>query len=368
MDSYGRTRVSLSLAIVVLHYRSVGDTIECLDSIARQAGPPFQTILVENGAVEPLGDDFEARYPWLQRVTLAENCGWSGGNNMGIRLALACGADVICLLNNDTVLPDGALARLMATQAALGPSLLHPVIDSYGDDALVQLDPSIPIPDYLKVTERAECPGVYQISAVNGACLLVHRDVFEAVGFIDERFFLLCEDADFARRAVNAGYPMFCDTAVRIQHKESRAFGGRRLPIKTYYGFRNTLLFYAKHENYMRNARKLLRDLAWMAWGTARAAGVAPGGWWHLLRWALSADPFARAARMGVRDYALRRFGKLRASDEDALQPLPFYGPNGNSFGASPKPAERLEFGGTACQTSGRSSIGSETTTSPSVS
>jgi hypothetical protein len=79
-------------------------------------------------------------------------------------------------------------------------------------------------------------------------------------------------------------------------------------------------LYYEKHENHLRNSVQLVRDLAWTAWGTAQAAGARPRSWWGLVRWAASADAFAQAARMGVRDYVLRRFGRIRAKDADALK------------------------------------------------
>jgi GT2 family glycosyltransferase len=188
------------LRIIVLHYRNLADTIECLNSIAAQTYANIRTILIDNGSNDSPLTDLAADYPWVELVTLAENLGWSGGNNVGIRAALAQGVDFVCLLNNDTVLPEQAVERLMATATTLGACLLHPAIDSYGVDDSVQLDPTIPEPAYLTVVPVPAVPDVYQISAVNGACLLVHRAVFAAIGLIDERFFLLCEDADFARR------------------------------------------------------------------------------------------------------------------------------------------------------------------------
>jgi len=140
-----------------------------------------------------------------------------------------------------------------------------------------------------------------------------------ARGLLDERFFLLYEDADFGRRALSAGYRTFCDATVRIRHKESRSFGGRRSPLKTYYGVRNMLLFQEKHrtERWWRIAA--VRWLAWTVWNTAGASGAPPRSWWGVLLWSLSGDKFARAVRMGMRDYLRRRFGRLDRHDEAAL-------------------------------------------------
>ncbi len=311
----------LSLLVIVLHYSGLDDTLECLDSLGRQTYAKVQTIVIDNGSTEKPGPRLTSDYPWVELKVIPENRGWSGGNNEGIRLAIERDYDFVCLLNNDTVLPDDAIQRLMAVAALVSPCVLHPAIDSYGDDQEIQFDPTIPEPSVMIATEVAARQGLYKINAVNGSCLLVHLDIFRRIGLIDERFFLLCEDADLGARAIAAGFPMFCDSTVRIQHKESRSFGGRRKPIKTYYGTRNMLLIWEKHEKRQRNLLKYGRDLAWMVWGTADAAGVAPRSWWDLLCWSLSANPFARAVRMGIRDYLLRRFGRINPRDQAILDP-----------------------------------------------
>ena len=313
----------LSLLIIVLHYSGLDDTFECLASLGMQAYQNVHTIVVDNGSVEKPNPRLSAAYPWVEILEMPENRGWSGGNNAGIRLAIARDYDWICLLNNDTVLPENALVRLMETAALLGPNVLHPAIDSYGDDNEIQFDPTIPEPPVMTAKTVPGRAGLYEVSAVNGSCLLAHVDVFRKIGLIDERFFLLCEDADFGARAVAAGFHLFCDIEVRIQHKESRSFGGRRKPIKTYYGLRNMLLFWEKHERHQRSYLEYGRDLAWMVWGTAEAAGIAPRSWWDLLCWSLSKDVFARAVRMGLRDYVFRRFGRVNKRDESTLAPRP---------------------------------------------
>ena len=321
--------MGLSLLIVVLHYRGLDDTLECIASLGRQSyrnqpdtnqsTDDIHTVVVDNASADGLRDRLAAEYPWVEVLELAENRGWSGGNNAGIRIALARRMDVVCLLNNDTVLPADAVEKLLATAAFLGPCILHPAINSYDEGDGVQLDPAIPQPPELRATPIVGRPGVFEISSINGACLMAHLSVFLRIGLIDERFFLLCDDADLGARAVAAGYRMFCDASVRIQHKESRSFGGRRKPIKTYYGVRNILLFCEKHDGVWRNLLRAARTVVWTAWGAAEVGGADPRTLWGLLRWSLSSDLFARAVRMGVRDYLLRRFGRINKGHEDIL-------------------------------------------------
>lgn len=313
--------MGLSLLIVVLHYSGPEDTRECMASLGRQSYENFHTLVVENGAIEPLDPAFAAQFPAVEVLRLGENLGWSGGNNAGIRLAIERDYDAVCLLNNDTILPEHAVARLMETAEALGPCILNPAIESYGADETPQLDPTIPEPPGLVATPVPDRSGVFEVNTASGCCLIAHLSVFRRIGLIDERFFLLFEDADINRRAVAAGCHIYCDAGARIQHKESKSFGGRRAPIKTYYSVRNMLLYHEKHGANGRGWLAMLRHLPWTVWGVAEASGAQLRSWWGLLGWIVSKDLFARAVRMGVRDYLLRRFGRLNQRDALTLTP-----------------------------------------------
>lgn len=311
--------MGLSLLIVVLHYRGLDDTLECLASLGRQTYTNVHTVVVDNGSGDKLAARLAEGYPWAEVLELEENRGWSGGNNAGIGLAIERNHDLVCLLNNDTVLPERVVERLVETMAFLGPCFLHPAIDSYGLDNEVQLDPTIPAPSYMNVTPVPGRGDLFEIDVTNGCCLLADVSVFQHIGLIDDRFFLLCEDTDLGKRAAAAGYHIFCDTTVRIQHKESRSFGGRRKPIKTYYSVRNMFLYTEKQIGFSRDIFRFGRYLAWTVWRTAEATGSQHRSWWRLACWVVSSDTFARATRMGVRDYLLRRFGRINKRDEIKL-------------------------------------------------
>lgn len=312
--------MSGSILVIVLHYNGVADTLECLASLARQTYGNMRTLVVDNGSRDPIGPHLGG-HGWADVLELPDNRGWSGGNNAGIARGLDDGADVICLLNNDTVLPADAVARLARTAALLGPCILHPAIDSYDAAEGTQLDPAVPQPPGLRVQAVPAFGHVFEIDFLHGACVFISATVFRRIGVIDERFFLLCEDADFGLRAIEAGFHLYCDTSVRIRHKESRSFGGRLTPVKTYYGIRNTLLYGEKHPGGRGPLPAFGRSVAWTIWNTAGHVGAQPASWVRLLRWMLSDDVFARAVRLGLRDYALRRFGRISPRDEARLAP-----------------------------------------------
>lgn len=305
----GQTR----LAVIVLHYTGAQDTLACLDSIMKGKDHDLDVILVENGLAEPIVALVSDRFPEVITLELVENRGWAGGNNAGIALARERGADVVCLLNNDTVVPPDAMRRLAERAASFGLCLLTPAIDFLDPKQGTQLDPSawrgaIPLSGHNTV---------YALNYAYGACLVIPTSVLDRVGLLDERFFLQLEETDFYERANKLGIPSVCDASIRIQHAESRAFGSWRTPVKTYYIVRNGLLLTEKLGRHPARAltifKTLYRNISY-AYGLP-----GPPRKLQLLTWLVSRDPYARAVRRGFRDYVTRRFGRA-PSDVNALK------------------------------------------------
>lgn len=289
------------LVVIILHYRGVADTMACLGSVVPQLHANLVILLVDNGSGDDLSS-LKARYgSQINILPLTENQGWAGGNNAGIAWARRHQATITCLLNNDTVVPAGAFDCLAAAARSCGPCLMHPAID-YADPAEgIQLDPSNR-PDVIAFPcQLPDDAKVFRLDFAYGACLLIPMAVFDRIGTFDERFFLQLEETDFYHRARNTGIPSLCLPSVRIVHAESRSFGGRDTPDKTYYITRNRLLLAEKSRPRWRAYRAALRLILWRA--DERANG-------SVLRWILSSQPQARAMRQGFRDYCLRRFGR----------------------------------------------------------
>ena len=294
------------LLVLVLSYNGASDTDTCLASLAAQ-DQPHGLLVVDNASRDDTRPLLAAHWPETEVLALPENRGWAGGNNAGIALALERGYAWICLLNNDTVLLPGSLRALRDAAGRAGPCLLHPEIGYYDEPAVHQLATTTPGVG----PEHPALPGLHRMDHAYGACLLVHAEVFRRIGLFDERFFLQCEEADLWRRAARAGYASLLAPAARILHRESRAFGTRRTPLKTYYTIRNTLLLERKHA---RGSGRRLAGLRRVAWTMLNLAGEAApgraGSWGGLARWLLSSNPHAVAARRGLGDYVRGRFGR----------------------------------------------------------
>ena len=100
------------LAVVIVHWQDAGETLACVDSLG--AEPPDHVVVVDNGSRDPVGDLLARRAPQVDVVRLPENRGFAGGANVGMERALARGAEIVLLLNND--------ARLYACLLYTSPS------------------------------------------------------------------------------------------------------------------------------------------------------------------------------------------------------------------------------------------------------
>ena len=92
----------VSIVIVSWNGRQHLDT--CLAGVEAQRDVSVETILVDNGSTDGTVEYVRARYPSVRLVPLAENRGFAGGNNAGVREARG---RFVAFLNNDTAADPG---------------------------------------------------------------------------------------------------------------------------------------------------------------------------------------------------------------------------------------------------------------------
>ncbi|MFL6587556.1 MAG: glycosyltransferase family 2 protein [Luteimonas sp.] len=188
---------------VVLHFRTVDATAECLASLRRSG--VRRTVLVDNSEDEGRSlarlsshlDDLLAGGMATSVVSPGINLGFARGVNTGIAHALAAGADKILLINSDARLAPGSLSAMCSQMKIEGAGAIAPSIvmgTGFPAEALhYQVLTAV-------VTPVAK-PGSIEI--LSGACLLVGREV--AISFpFDESFFFYGEDVDWSHRLAKA--------------------------------------------------------------------------------------------------------------------------------------------------------------------
>lgn len=242
MAMSAETPQGLSLSIVVVSYNTVALLRDCLASIQPQLGTRREVIIVDNASSDGSADMVRDRYPDTVLVASEKNLGFGRANNHALSIAKG---DLIWLLNPDTCLEAdalGAAVRFMARNPAIGmagTALINP-------DGSPQSSVERSYPGQRYANPIFGClPG--DIAWVMGASIIARRDVLQAVGGFDERFFLYGEEIDLCLRVRKAGWPIgFVEDSVVIH------YGGQserdNPPIAVLEKkFNAEMLFYRKH-------------------------------------------------------------------------------------------------------------------------
>lgn len=242
--------------IIILNYNGKNDTLEALASLQKLTYPKFKILVVDNGSKDSSVQAFKKYFPKIQILENSQNLGFAEGNNRGLKLALKKGADFVLLLNNDTIADPNFLTILMKNAIKRTKfSIFGPQMRYFSDRNRLwcgggKLSPvlaAVKMIDKGKLAKNACFKRWQEVNFISGACLLVSRQVFEKIGFLDPDYFLYWEEADFEIRASKAGFKMMYVPDAVIWHKVSKTSGGSLEPLHQYYFFRNNLLFIKKN-------------------------------------------------------------------------------------------------------------------------
>src|SRR5579884_395199 len=107
--------------VVILNWNGWRDTVACVASVKHSQYPRLQIVVVDNDSSDGSEAAIQLAHPDITVLQSGANLGYAGGNNVGIRHALAAGADFVWILNNDTTVAPDTLAELV--RAAADPSV-----------------------------------------------------------------------------------------------------------------------------------------------------------------------------------------------------------------------------------------------------
>ncbi len=297
------------IVLIILNWNMPEDTVECVESCLEIDYDNFEILIVDNGSKDDSVRRFRERFTRLEVIANAENLGYAGGNNVGMKRALEKGAEFVLLLNNDTTV-DPAIVRELAAAARRHPEagLLAPKVLYYDDRAVINsLGTSIdwfrhrPLLGECNRPDRGAWPETIERDILVGCGLMVRRALIDKVGMIDEAFFIFHEEADWCFRSLRAGFKNLVVPSAVMYHKAS----------KTMKHF-SALTHYYSARNFLRLARKnarpadRLKVAAGLSFLAARNAARYLGGDRHL----------PRAFFMGVYDYFAGNTGKCRRAFE----------------------------------------------------
>lgn len=230
-EQLNRNEVSVLLSIIVVNWNTRDLLAQCLESI--YANPPrgeFEIIVVDNGSEDGSVAMVRNQFPMVFLIENKHNSGFATANNQAIRCAH--GQNVL-LLNPDTVVMPDALDALIQfientpIAGAAGSMLLNPdgtlqhschPAPTLGRELwrLFHLDALHPLALYPMNRWPIDLPRA--VDTVQGASIIVRREMVDEVGVFDDSFFMYSEEVDWCLRIRRAGWQIYWVPGSRVVH------------------------------------------------------------------------------------------------------------------------------------------------------
>jgi GT2 family glycosyltransferase len=304
--------------IVILNWNGSKDTLACLKSLEEQTDQDFHLLLVDNASTDGSYEKICPLFPKVEWIINSQNEGFAKGNNIAIKKALEKGADLILLLNNDTVAAPDMVEKfkkghLLYPDALISGKIINffnpKILDHLGGNYNIKKS-NFDLLGHLE-DEKDFQEAIFNLDYLCGCALMVPKAVFEKIGFLDEDFFLYFEDADFSIRAKKAAFRLAVFPEAQVFHKVSQSSKGKF--HQAYFFWRNRLLFLKKHGHYLDRNQLFKKILAKEIWKILRHT-IAKRIQYFVSNQKKKEElkvkiATLRAALMGIKDYADKRFG-----------------------------------------------------------
>jgi len=253
----------MKLTTILCNYNTRDALARALESLlATQGDLAAEIIVVDNASRDGSADMVRQRFPAVNVIESGANRWFSGGNNLGLRAAQG---EYALILNPDTILPPGALARLVAyldehpAVGAVTPRMTFADgtlqrtcsrFPAYGDALLSYTFLGVLFPRWRERRRRAmwyegwERDSTRAIEVAPGSCLMARRAILAQIGYFDERLKLFFTDDDLCRRIVGTGAAIHFVAEATIVHDEHASLS--QVPRLTQHVYWADLLTYTR--------------------------------------------------------------------------------------------------------------------------
>jgi GT2 family glycosyltransferase len=227
--------------VIYVNFNSTHWLVHSIETLlAGNQGKNLNIIVVDNSSV----DNFhwiKIHFPEIKLIHNRVNVGFG----VAVNQALAhCHSKYIILLNPDSMVTAGffeTCAQFLEQNdhiGILGPMILEddgsiqgsarafptPLTSLFGRNSpLTKIFPNNSITRSNILTMRKDLESPMEVDWVSGACMVIRREVMEAVGGFDERFFLYWEDTDLCRRISDAGWKVVYFPGASVIHSVGKS-------------------------------------------------------------------------------------------------------------------------------------------------
>jgi hypothetical protein len=294
------------LSVIVVNYNAGDLLAECVGAVLASGGIRMQMLISDNGSTDGSLAAVRARFGTDPRLSLIENganLGFAAGNNRVLGRATA---PCVLFLNPDCIVGPETLPRMLgfmeanpdagmagctirnpdgSEQVASRRAIPDPWIGLVRVLHLDRLWPSLARGRRLNLTDQPMPTMPTRVDAISGSFMLVRRQALEAVGPLDEGYFLHCEDLDWFVRFARAAWGIYLVQDAEVVHHKGACSTGRPLRVEWH-----------KHRGMARFFRKFqFRD-----YPLPFSLLVMLGIWAHFWVWALISGLRRLPRRLGL--------------------------------------------------------------------
>jgi GT2 family glycosyltransferase len=259
-----------ALSVVIVNYQAYDALTTCLESLEPSLGS-IAVVVVDHESNAAAAGKLERRFPWVRLVAVPDNPGFAAGVNRGVaetagRYVLLLNPD--CVVHGDVIRP---LAAWLESEPRLGAcgavvrerdgtlqasARRFPTVTTGFAGRTSWLTRAWPQNPWSRSGLRRTVPDTpVAVDWVSGACMMIRRSAFDAVGGMDEQFFLYWEDADFCLRLRQAGWRTDYNPSASVTHLTGESSKrARRASLVAFHA--SAYRYYRKHGG---------RAAAWLA-------------------------------------------------------------------------------------------------------
>jgi N-acetylglucosaminyl-diphospho-decaprenol L-rhamnosyltransferase len=251
-----------AVAGVVVNYNAREYLLACVGSLLTEGVTPV--VVADNGSTDASEMALLERYPEAKWVPTGANLGYGTAANVG---AAVVDGGYLLICNADVLMSQGSVERLRnflvgRPQVALvGPrihgsdGMLYPsarrfpdLLEAFGHGILGQFWVSNPFSRRYRMDDWDHAKA-REVDWVSGACFLIRRSAWDAVGGFDRSYFMYMEDVDLCWRLEKAGWSVAYEPAAEVTH--AQGVSTDRNPYR---------MLFAHHVSMWRFARRTSKD------------------------------------------------------------------------------------------------------------
>ena len=217
------------IGVVTVTYNSDKVLQPFLSDLFAQSFHNFNLYVIDNASEDKtlkiLDDLHDNR---VNQIRNHSNIGVAAANNIGIKKALEDKCSHILILNNDIEFPNSLFKDMMVSIKKENCSMMTPKIMYHSDKDIIWYagggfkKSNGYLPYHTGFNENINNNN-YQSLYVDYAstcCLLIKKDVFETIGYMDEKYFVYFDDTDFLFRVKKEGiHKIYYDSQITLFHK-----------------------------------------------------------------------------------------------------------------------------------------------------